>query len=107
MVAKLNNNNMKTKLSLLKGTCVLVLSLGFLLTSCRKEVAKLVTDAPVSVVKKTRSLNNDSTKFKVLSYNTYEGFRGDSARIAKFKQWVDTLRPSVIAFQEMRSKLYL
>lgn len=93
---------MKTKFSLSNRTIAIVTVLSCIFISCRKDTAKLNTDAPVSGVKKTRSINADSTKFKVLSYNIYEGFRGDTARIAQFKRWVDTLKPSVIAFQEMK-----
>ncbi len=40
--------------------------------------------------------------FKVLSYNVYEGFRGDEQIIKDFKKWADTLNADVIAFQEMK-----
>lgn len=39
---------------------------------------------------------------KVLSYNVYEGFRGDETIIKNFKKWADTLNADVIAFQEMK-----
>ncbi|WP_256010160.1 endonuclease/exonuclease/phosphatase family protein [Desertivirga xinjiangensis] len=40
--------------------------------------------------------------FKILSYNVYEGFRGDQQNIANFKAWIDTVKPDVIALQEMK-----
>lgn len=42
----------------------------------------------------------DST-LKVLSYNIYEGFRGDEALKNSFTQWIDSLKPDVMAFQEL------
>lgn len=39
---------------------------------------------------------------KVLSYNIYEGFRNDPIIISNFKKWIDTMKPDVIAFQEMK-----
>ncbi len=93
---------MKTQImNVMRNAAVLLLAAGSLI-SCLKEPVKQNADAPESIDKKVRTASVDSTKFKVLSYNTYEGFRGDTARIAKFKQWIDTLKPAVIAFQEMK-----
>jgi exonuclease III len=39
---------------------------------------------------------------KILSYNVYEGFRKDTAVMRTFLNWVDTLHPDVVAFQEMQ-----
>ena len=41
--------------------------------------------------------------FKVLSYNVYEGFSGDPVKIQNFKKWIDTMKPDVIALQEMKN----
>ncbi|KLT64709.1 hypothetical protein AB669_13220 [Pedobacter sp. BMA] len=81
------------------------------LTSCSKETLEPAANQHTTFEKNTRNLSinapGDSTQtFKVLSYNIYEGFRADAARIASFKQWVDTLQPAVIAFQEMKGFTY-
>jgi exodeoxyribonuclease-3 len=41
--------------------------------------------------------------FKVLSYNVYEGFRGDSIYIKAFQKWVSEKNPDVVAFQEFNN----
>ena len=66
---------------------VLVLLLCGVLLACKKNGAK--ADAV-------------NGKFKVLSYNIYEGFRNDPIIISNFKKWIDTMKPDVIAFQEMK-----
>ena len=43
------------------------------------------------------------TTFKVLSYNVYEGFSGSAVNIRNFKQWIDTVKPDVIAIQELKN----
>lgn len=71
---------------LLKGT-LFVFALVCVLISCKK---------------KNLIESSQSGSFKVLSYNVYEGFRGDPVNIENFKKWVDTVKPDVIAFQEMK-----
>jgi exodeoxyribonuclease-3 len=66
---------------------LLVLALICIFISCKKEAKKSSTDIGT---------------LKVLSYNVYEGFREDPVNIANFKKWVDTVKPDVIAFQEMK-----
>lgn len=93
---------MKTRLSLLKPVIALTLLLAGAFISCRKESTKPGAGTQTNAQKQTKRVTSNEQTFKVLSYNIYEGFRGDSARIASFKQWVDTLQPAVIAFQEMK-----
>ena len=73
-----------TKNFLVKAACFLLVTLHVI--SCKK---KEETTTQVEAI-------------KVLSYNIYEGFRGDEATISKFKKWADTLNADVIAFQEMK-----
>ena len=56
--------------------------------ACKKKIA--VVETPVT------------NTLKVLSYNVYYGFSGDAVKIEGFKKWVDTLKPDVIALQEMQ-----
>lgn len=55
-----------------------------------------------SCKKKEETLANQEF-FKVLSYNVYEGFSEDPVKIQNFKKWIDTMKPDVIALQEMKS----
>lgn len=52
--------------------------------------------------KKKEETASEVDTIKVLSYNIYEGFRGDATTISNFKKWADTLKADVIAFQEMK-----
>src|SRR5690606_38157497 len=52
--------------------------------------------------KENEPVVSQSQYIKVLSYNVFEGFRGDAINIATFKKWADTLNADVIAFQEMK-----
>jgi len=94
---------MNKQLFLFKCTIVSVLLSAFVFVSCQKEKIAQTTATTLKRpgASMTLATGNTST-FKVLSYNIYEGFRADSARIAKFKLWVDTLQPAAIAFQEMK-----
>lgn len=93
---------MKIKLISLNCAVAAVLLLTCSFISCRKEAVKSTADTTAHMKKQSSNSTTTAQSFKVLSYNIYEGFRGDSARIASFKQWVDTLQPAVIAFQEMK-----
>lgn len=93
---------MKTNLSLLRNLAALMLLLAGAFTACRKDTAQISADAKATASTQIKKPATTGETFKVLSYNIYEGFRGDAARIASFKQWVDTLQPAVIAFQEMK-----
>lgn len=61
----------------------------------------LVTLSVISCKKKEET-SSEVDQIKVLSYNIYEGFRGDATTISNFKKWADTLKADVIAFQEMK-----
>ncbi len=61
----------------------------------------LVIVSLVSCKKKEETASEVDT-IKVLSYNIYEGFRGDQTTITNFRKWADTLKADVIAFQEMK-----
>jgi len=84
MVAKLGSR--MVILPVFKAAILVLLFCGVLLT-CKKNNPK------------NEVINGT---FKVLSYNIYEGFRNDPMIISNFKKWVDTLKPDVIAFQEMK-----
>ena len=62
----------------------------------------LVLSAIIACKKKNEPTTAQYDSIKVLSYNTYEGFRGDETIIKNFKKWADTLKADVIAFQEMK-----
>lgn len=61
----------------------------------------MVVQVLISCKKKDGSTAQYNT-IKVLSYNIYEGFRGDETLVKNFKKWADTLNADVIAFQEMK-----
>ncbi|TKC64998.1 endonuclease/exonuclease/phosphatase family protein [Pedobacter hiemivivus] len=56
----------------------------------------------VACKKKNRETAIEQGTFKVLSYNVYEGFSGDAVKKQGFKKWIDTMKPDVIALQEMK-----
>jgi exonuclease III len=50
----------------------------------------------------TAKADSGKGRLKILSYNVYEGFLNDTAVMRTFLNWVDTLQPDVVAFQEMQ-----
>ncbi|MNK49548.1 Endonuclease/Exonuclease/phosphatase family protein [compost metagenome] len=62
----------------------------------------LVALTVLACKKKGEPASTEYEPIKVLSYNIYEGFRGDETTITNFKKWADTLKADVIAFQEMK-----
>lgn len=40
-------------------------------------------------------------KFKIVSYNVLEGLQQDSVNKARFVDWIDSIDPDIVAFQEM------
>jgi exodeoxyribonuclease-3 len=56
----------------------------------------------VACKKKNRETAIEQGTFKVLSYNVYEGFSGDAVKKQGFKKWIDTMKPEVIALEEMK-----
>ncbi|WP_199118206.1 endonuclease/exonuclease/phosphatase family protein [Pedobacter sp. ASV28] len=75
------------ELWMLKGIVTLMLVVC-VLNACRKNAITQATSLE---------------KLKVLSYNVYEGFRNDPVNIENFKKWIDTVKPDVIALQEMKN----
>lgn len=48
-----------------------------------------------------QNLKKTSAPLKILSYNVLDGFQRDEAVIATFMNWVDSVKPEIVALQEM------
>lgn len=81
----------------LRSVFALILSLS-LTSALAQQTAENLTS-----YEKTKVLfagRKDSSLFKILSYNVYEGFRNDTNRMATFQKWITENSPDVVAFQE-------
>ena len=78
-----------------------------ILFSCKQDMATVKMDSIADTIRflstgnKVQGSAAADTTLRVLSYNIYEGFRGDSALKNSFVQWVGVLKPDVMAFQEL------
>jgi len=82
---------------------------AFMSLSCKQDMANIELAssgaAEQHLVNGNKSMSTHAavadSSLKILSYNIYEGFRSDEALKNSFTQWIDSLKPDVMAFQEL------